>query len=105
MGGAAKQPGAMPFKMFLPDIMTWMKQRRDLPFDRINPRHVRPLAGIAAQASKREILHLGIAPMLLGDDVVHLKWQDGPFWAQMAVLAALLCAGTHGGVTRLMPQA
>ena len=93
--GAAKQRSTMPFKMFLPDIMTRMKQRRNLPFNRINTRHVRPLSGIAAQAGKREILHLGIAPMLLGDNVVHLKRQDGPFRAQMAVLAALLCAGTH----------
>jgi hypothetical protein len=61
--------------MSIPSVPVRVKERCQIPSHRIKPVNVRPFAEIAAETGPREVFILRQTTMLLGNDVVAVKWK------------------------------
>jgi hypothetical protein len=74
--------------MFRPNLAAGIKQADNLPGLRIDSGQVAALVAIAECAAKGEILGVGRAAVLLGDDVVDLVRGEAQRLGHSAVFAA-----------------
>ncbi len=72
-----------------PVIFPWMEKPSDLPACRIDPGKIRTLFQVATPAGKGEIIELGQATVLLGDDMFDVKWQVERNLRNAAILATV----------------
>jgi hypothetical protein len=67
---SAGQKRATPFKMAGPSILPRVEQSHSPPCLRVQAGDIRPLVAIAKEAGEGEVLRLGRALVLAGNDVV-----------------------------------
>jgi hypothetical protein len=84
--GSSDQNSAVPNEMTMPALPPRMKKGRELIGHGIEASDIRALMFVIVQATPREVLQDGLAPMLLGNDVVHLKRK----WIKLAWNAAIV---------------
>ena len=65
----------LPQKVPLPLLRAGMKESSQLPREGIEARNVQSLVLVAMQATPSQVVENRGTAMLLGDDMVHLKWQ------------------------------
>ena len=70
-----RQNGAVPLKMVAPVIRARMEQPDNFSSRGMPSRDVRPFMPIAVETCEREVVALGCAAMLTGDDVVDVERQ------------------------------
>ena len=78
--------------MLSPFLQAWVEQRNKLAGLRVDGSNVTALPGIAAQASKSEVLEYGHSFMLPGNDVVYLVGRVGIIFVQQAIFASISSA-------------
>lgn len=71
-----------------PDVLSRVKERRQLSRGGIERAKVRSLVSVAEEAGERKVAFVGFAAMLAGDDVVWLVLLEGKGFREEAVLTA-----------------
>jgi len=86
---SADEDRAVPLKMAIPALESWMKEGHKFACVQINPGDVQTLVFVAMQATPGDVLQHGSPTVLLGDDVIELKRQRIGFVWQTAIVTAV----------------
>ncbi len=81
--------------MLTPTIGPWMKKRHQFSALTIPARYIRPFVPIAGRTGERQISLLGLAAMLLGDNMIDLKRKRKNGLRKPAVFTPVLCPVPH----------
>ena len=87
--GDANQDGTVPSKMVGPLLTTRMEQWNYLPSLRIDSGQVWPFVAIALRTTERQVIRLGRAVVLFGNDVINLKTPTVLVLPELAILTAI----------------
>ena len=82
---------SIPLKVLGPYVASGMEQTDNLLSIGIDTCYIRSFETIAVDARQREILKLGLAPMLPGDDVIYLERRRVKRRWQLTVLTTIRC--------------
>ncbi len=92
-----------PREMICPTVAAWMKQRHKLPGLGIEAGDVGSLVEIAEAARQGQVVRLGRATMLTGNDVFDVKTDEtGSRLRQSAVFANVTCPAADQGPQRVV---
>ena len=104
-----KEPGRCPARgsesdnsvtcqdeMLLPNVCAWIEEGDNFRGVGINTSQVGPLEKIAALTSPSQVCRVVWAEVLLGNDVVEMKWPQGQMiFVEMTILTPRICALAH----------
>lgn len=96
-GGTSEKPATSPLEVISLLVASWMIQGGDFASHWIDSGDIRPFPSVAAETCEGQIRFVGWAVVLLCNNVIRLKRQNGPLSAQVAVFTAPVSAEPDTG--------
>ena len=82
-----REDGAVPLKMVAPPIASCVEEADDISSLGMPAGNVRAFMPVAVETRQREVVCVGCAAVLAGDDVVDVEWQRVSRGRKLAVFA------------------